>query len=443
MMKIPSFRMVSAMALSSLQARDPIVFENSFQTLTASSLSWIDKEILTQATNIFLQNDIQKENMSGTTENENEKHHCHHVVAEALIRRIVFKILDKYNDISSPERVEEALKYHNLPERLKHELVIKYGGSPPATWFDALEQLQDFCSDESIAYDRNNADRIKCNSFDKETLWKQVLKHPITSYVPVQCQSCGGHIVPDDNPHSSRRDDADLGLNEESPLPEEAPLVRTGWFRGPRPIPSVFVLNCPKCKAQSRWFRSRDPQIILNPQRWGRLCGEQEDLRLDLANYFGFVSIRSIVPLDWDHIWSEFRIIDEDGEDCCDEDSRDFEKWRLKDDDRNFAARLDEGIGSWTAVFAVSPNPDLCRDLTNSYLSCESTGGCADNHFMGEMKRYRRRITETRTDHSGAMTQAGTVNGYAVQRAKLTSSKITSIIQRAAKEYGSRTWYQV
>ena len=91
----------------------------------------------------------------------------------------------------------------------------------------------------------------------------------------------------------------------------------------------------------------------------------------------------------------------------------------------------------------MSPDPDLCNDTTNSYLSCQHEGGRADNRFVPDMTRYRQRITETRGDDSGSLTQAGTVSGYAIQRAGLTSSEITSVMRRAAKEHGTRAWYQV
>ena len=364
-------------------------------------------------------------------------------MAKAVIRRKVFKVVDKYHDVSSPERVEEALKCHTLPESLQQELASKYGGDPPVTWFDALTQLEGYCESGGHNYNGAKVDRNKRNNFDKETLWELILDHPITAYVPVQCQACGEHIVPDDNPCSLPSDDAKVGLKEGEPTPEEAPLVRTGWFRGPRLVPSVFVVDCPKCGATSRWFRSRDPKIILNPRRWGRLCGEQEDLRLDLARYLGFISIRTIVPLDWDHIWSEYRAIDEDGMDHCDGFHHASGTWKLRDDDSNFVARLDEGIGSWTGLLAVSPDPEFCSDVTNFYLSCQNKGGRANNQYMSDMKRYRQKITETRKDDSGSLTQAGTVYGYAIQRAGLTSSEITSIMKTAVKEYGTRTWYQV
>ena len=426
-MKLPPRCAVSAaMALSSLRARDPVVFEKSFQTLTASSLSWIDDGLTSAETKNFVQNGTDEENaaIESKSPGSPEDHvlrHYYRVVAEALIRRKVFKILDKYDRRASPERVEEALKCHTLPETLQRELVAKYGGSPPTTWFDALEQLRDFCGKD-----------------DRAALWEHVLNHPLTAYVPVQCQECG-HVVPDAG-RPSPEADAALGLTEEDPSPEEAPLARAGWFRGPRAA-RVFVLTCPACGAVSRWFRSRDPRAILNPRRWGRLCGEQEDLRLDLANYLGCVSVRTLLPLDWDHIWSEFRIADAGGEGNDDGDGG--SQWRQGEDDRNFAARLDEGIGAWTGILAVSPDPRSCGDATERFLSTTRQGGDAADRLRPDMARHRRRVAAARGDGSGASTQAGTVNGHAIERAGLSSAEVTRIMRKAAQEYGSRAWYQV
>ena len=109
----------------------------------------------------------------------------------------------------------------------------------------------------------------------KEALWAQVMAHEMTAYVPVQCQSCG-HRVPDETTPGNT--DAEVGLSEAAPTAEEAPLVRGGWYRGPRG-PVVFVLDCPACGARSRWFRSAAASVTLNRRHWGRLCGEQEDPR--------------------------------------------------------------------------------------------------------------------------------------------------------------------
>ena len=130
----------------------------------------------------------------------------------------------------------------------------------------------------------------------KEALWAQVMAHEMTAYVPVQCQSCG-HRVPDETTPGNT--DAEVGLSEAAPTAEEAPLVRGGWYRGPRG-PVVFALRCPACGAGSRWFRSAAAAVTLTPRRWGRLCGEQEDARAALAAHL-HIPLRVAVPLDWEH----------------------------------------------------------------------------------------------------------------------------------------------
>ena len=118
----------------------------------------------------------------------------------------------------------------------------------------------------------------------------------MTAYTPVQCQSCG-HPVPDETCPGST--DVEVGLTEEPPTEDEAPLVRGGWYRGPRG-PVVFALRCPACGAGSRWFRSAAAAVTLTPRRWGRLCGEQEDARAALAAHL-HIPLRVAVPLDWEH----------------------------------------------------------------------------------------------------------------------------------------------
>ncbi|KAG7345457.1 hypothetical protein IV203_032988 [Nitzschia inconspicua] len=264
-MKSTSIAAYGATALSLLQSRDPAGFEKLFQYLTPSSLRTL-QDCLCEA--------LDTKTTSGThpgwqSLSSTEKTQCcNEVVAEAVLRRLVFKCLRKYSTCSTPQTMEEALKHHTLPKSLKEELVERYGGDPPNTWYDALQRLKVIAD--------NNADQRNPG------LWELVLDHPMTAYVPVQCQSCG-LVVPDDL--NSDLTDEQVGLREEEPTDEEAPLVRSGWFRGPRPHAKVFVLTCTECGVVSRWFRSRDPYVILNAQKWGRLCGEQEDLRLDLANY--------------------------------------------------------------------------------------------------------------------------------------------------------------
>jgi hypothetical protein len=395
----------AAAALTLLQSKDPAAFENAFKFMTPSSLELLHNQLAREIASFEPSGD---NDCDGEGVNIHDQD-CRRVIALAIIRRLVHKCLRKYSEISAPEYVEEALKYHILPDKMQKDLTAKFGGThSPKTWYDALEQIRQKAS-------------------NKSNLWELILDHPLTAYVPVQCQFCG-HIIPDDV--SSVLSDAELGLAEEDPTPEEEPWVRAGWFRGPRGR-NVFVLTCQKCLECSRWWRSRDPKIILNPNRWGRLCGEQEDLRLDLANYLG-ISIRTVLPLDWDHVWSEFEEAAGNGD------------WTVHDNSaRNFAVRLEEGIGIWTGVLAISPNPDLCEDVTEMYLSCQREGGRVDDQFATDLLRYRELVSSAIGDESGTLTQAGTINGYILKEAGFTGAEITKELRRASKEFGTKAWYIV
>jgi hypothetical protein len=426
-------------AMSVLRNRDPLAVENAFRHLTPAALEYLDEQLSIQASGGNSINDAGSDGAPGGVSsaapppNAGTTDSRRRIIAEMLIRRIVYQCLDKYSERAPPQQVEEALKFHTLPDAVRSELVTRYGEGAvvPTTWYEALEQLREMTSDSSNSSNSNNT-----------VLWDLLLDHPMTAYVPVQCQSCG-RVVPDDlrSPYT----DDELGLAEDSPTESEAPLVRGGWFRGPRP-PTVFVLTCPECGSVSRWFRTRDLRTILNPHRWGRLCGEQEDLRLDLANYLG-IPTRTCIPLDWDHVWSEVRRSPADSGDSDKVPSSSSEgEWAVRDDSaRNFAVRLDQGIGSWTGVLAISPNPEWCCDVTDEYLQCRTAmggAGRADERFESEMDRYRNLVEHAKMDPFANATQARTLNGYALKRAGFTSSDITAAMRRAVHDYGSRQWYE-
>lgn len=224
-----------------------------------------------------------------------------------------------------------------------------------------------------------------------------------------------------------------MGLRELEPLPDEASKVCSGWFRGPRGR-KVFLLTCKQCGQESRWFRSTSPEVILNPCRWGRLCGEQEDLRAWLASILG-VELRAGIPLDWDHVWSECRV------GGADEESS---RWQVLDGNaRNFAARLDEGIGAWTFVLTLGSNPKLCGDASEEYLRCQAEGGRADDRLVGEMQRWREVVHQSRLDSSGQTTQTRTLNGHVLHRAGFTAEHITRILQHAVSDHGHSEWWQM
>mmetsp|Transcript_11878 Transcript_11878/g.18226 ORF Transcript_11878/g.18226 Transcript_11878/m.18226 type:complete len:384 (-) Transcript_11878:225-1376(-) len=375
-------------ALAALYAQDPQSLDRSFQHLTPPALSDLDSKLAA----------ADDSSSDGSSK----------LLAKAVIRRMVHNCLDKFSSLSSLETIEEALNYHELPKKLQLELEQRYGHRS-RTWLEALQQLQK-------------------QSSNKSDLWEMVLDHPMTAYVPMQCQFCG-HIVPD----NTIEKDEEVGLSEEEPSGDELEL-RSGWFRGPRRA-VIFVLDCPKCQSCSRWYRSGHPQVMLNPHRWGRLCGEQEDLRLNLAKYLE-IPLRLCLPLDWDHIWSEFRDNDDDSE------------WQVSDPNaKNFAARLDEGIGSWTGVWAIHPDPNLCEDVTDTYLRCQQDGGHLDDSFQNNMERYRKMVQSSRqqlVDNHSTSTQAKSVNGYVLHRANFTtSSEITKEIRKAAADYGIHPWWEI
>lgn len=243
----------------------------------------------------------------------------------------------------------------------------------------------------------------------------------MVQYVHAQCQGCG-HRIPDSYPAPE-----DPNLREEPPTEEERPYVRAGWFRGPRG-PVVFVYNCPECSTVSRWFRSLHPEVTLNPGRWGRLCGEQEDLKAWLARYLG-VRLRVCVPLDWDHVWTEVW---------------DGAAWQPLDPNCvNFARRLHEGIGSWTAVLALgTPGSgtsagEATEDVTEAYLT--RARGTPE-----ELDAWRSQIASARADASGASTQSRTLCGHVLQLAGFSPEQLALELRAAQQAFEEgREWWDL
>eukprot|EP00591_Stephanopyxis_turris_P008662 CAMPEP_0195521582 /NCGR_PEP_ID=MMETSP0794_2-20130614/18975_1 /TAXON_ID=515487 /ORGANISM="Stephanopyxis turris, Strain CCMP 815" /LENGTH=406 /DNA_ID=CAMNT_0040651163 /DNA_START=84 /DNA_END=1304 /DNA_ORIENTATION=+ len=385
----------TASRLISCRERDPKAFEVAFRCLDAGNLAWLEGEL-----------GINNKDHSNGTESSVDR--TKEVIAEAILRRISHHVCTKQDatrQTGSDLSLEEVLSLHPLPSELSEKLSETYGGTFPLNWWQALQRLQ-FLSEGS-----------------KERLWEMIESHPMTSYVPAQCQTCGD-IVPDNRDDKS---DDEVGLVEVSPTDEERPYVCGGWFRGPRDA-VVFELHCPVCGATSRWYRSSSPSVILNPNRWGRLCGEQETLKKYLANALD-IETRIVVPLDWDHVWSEMHF---------------HNAWRALDPNaRNFASRLDEGIGAWTHVLALSTNPLQCDDITDAYLACASEGGRMDTERASEISRWKARVEEVRMDNTGLLTQARTLNGYVLREAQFSSQKIASVLQRAVADYGIKPWWDI
>ena len=370
-------------SLLALHARDPSALEQTFGHLTAPALASLEG------------------NLGGPSPSTARLIGC------ALLRRKVHAVLEKrkhFGDVNAGLSIV-------LPHALRDRIVERYGGRPPTNWLDCLSRIRELAGGSS------------------ERLWEHVISHPMTEYVPHQCQHCG-HVVPDET--SPGNSDEEVGLTEEPPTSDELPFARAGYYRGPRSA-VVFVLRCPVCGGRSRWFRSSAAQVILNPHRWGRLCGEQEDLRAALAQHLQ-VPLRAILPLDWDHVWSETRR-DADG------------RWIAcqgpgEAPASNFAGRLDEGIGAWTRVLAISHEEEHTCDVTEEYLSCTATGGRADATLESQLPRFREAVQSARDDSGGELTQAKTVNGHVLHRAGFGSCEVTAILRDAVRDHGVRGWWE-
>ena len=102
-------------------------------------------------------------------------------------------------------------------------------------------------------------------------------------------------------------------------------------------------------------------------------------------------------------------------------------------EEANFAARLDEGIGCWSQVLAISPNPEDCCDLTDVYLRCRKDGGRASNRHAANMDRWRSLAGRTTPSTTTAIANASTDMPSALERLYLeqvgwTSNDVTKVM---------------
>ncbi|CAE8696836.1 unnamed protein product, partial [Polarella glacialis] len=319
-------------------------------------------------------------------------------LARLVLRSKVWSVRRKWELLGSysPEQSEAVLASFQLPAAVAAQCGLpEHDGF---TWLDAVQELKKASAGETPVQ-----------------LWQRVENHPMVQYVPAQCQDCGRHIK-DTYPAPE-----DPDLVEEEPTEEERPFVRSGWFRGPRG-PVVFVYRCRDCGQTTRWFRSLHPEVTLNPRRWGRLCGEQEDLKAWLARYLG-VRLRVCCPLDWDHVWTEVW---------------DGTAWKPLDPNcLNFARRLQEGIGSWTRVLAIgTPGSgkdaadagEASEEVTEAYFA--RAGGSPE-----ELRNWRATVDAARADASGASTQSRTLCGHVLQVARFDDLRITQELRSAQADF--------
>jgi len=172
-------------------------------------------------------------------------------------------------------------------------------------------------------------------------------------------------------------------------------------------------------------------------------------LKAVLANYAD-ITLRQSVPLDWDHTWSEYKTTTDTTEKNP--------VWGVVDDSaRNFAVRLNEGIGAWTRVLVISDKPEWSGDVTDEYLRCSNNinsasnnddedvvNGRVDERHEHILMQYRTIIEESRMDATGKSTQKKTVNGFVLEKAGMKTQDVTAVIQKAVSDFDAgQKWWDV
>lgn len=175
----------------------------------------------------------------------------------------------------------------------------------------------------------------------------------------------------------------------------------------------VYVLDCANCGKKTRWWRSQAPEICLNPNNWGRRCGEQSDMKVWFAGYIG-VGHRYVISVDNDHIWTE--------------------SWN--DDSGQFAQGHVHGNG-WTEIVAIGsslpgsgPGAEMASEhVTERYLT---------NLWPGDKTAPQRaRVDARRADETGKNTQLHTLIGYACARGGLDAAGVTAVLRAAQRDYSA------
>ena len=165
-------------ALAALCSKDPLLVERSLGHLTGDRLRELDGRLLAELELLSRDGSTEDGDRYQMRDDQQVVDECHLAVASACVRRKTYRSLDKFASLpTGRDVVEDALRRHSLPRRLRDELVERHGHpSPPATWGEC------------------------------------------------------GKVVPDET--DPRLSDADAGLREVPPSGDELEL-RSGWFRGP------------------------------------------------------------------------------------------------------------------------------------------------------------------------------------------------------------------
>jgi len=277
------------------------------------------------------------------------------------------------------EKSEAALRRWELPPAVAEKCGLPREAG--YTWLDAVEHKRNVALQEAESAGRAPPSPGELYS------WKNMGCLPMFSYLQSRCQHCGSQSG---------------NTTVEAPQTEDEKNPRFN-LEG-----RVYVLHCSKCGQKSRWWRSQAPEVMLNPNNWGRRCGECADMATWFAGYLG-VGLRYVISVDNDHIWTEW--------------------WN--DATGQFKQGGVHGNG-WTDIVAIGSS------LPGTGPGCEMASEQVTERYLNTWPAdhpVRERVLDRRTDATGQKTQLKTVIGYACMRGELDAAGVTAVLRAAQRDY--------
>jgi len=277
------------------------------------------------------------------------------------------------------EQSEAALRRWELPPTVAAQCGLPQEAG--YTWLDAIEHRRAAAAREAEASGKPPPGPSELAG------WHCMGKLPCFKYLDSRCQHCGSTSGKTTVAPPETEDERNPRFNLEG---------------------RVYVLHCDKCGKKSRWWRSQAPEIMLNPNNWGRRCGECADLWAWFAGYLG-VGQRYVISVDNDHIWTE----------TWDECTGTFKRGGVHSN-------------GWTDIIAIGsslpsngPSHEIASEqVTERYL----------NQWPGD-NSVRERVLTRRMDPTGQKTQLKSVIGYACMQGKLDAAGVTAVLRAAQRDY--------
>jgi len=300
------------------------------------------------------------------------------VAATLALRHKVWQCRNKeqvYHNYTR-EQSEAALRRWKLPPHVAESCGLpKQEGY---TWLDAVEHKRALATKDAES---------PPSAID---LWKQMQCLPMFQYTQSRCQHCGSQSGNTRVVAPETEDEKNPRFNLEG---------------------RVYELHCNSCGQKSRWWRSQAPEIMLNPNNWGRRCGECADMKVWFAGYLE-VGQRYVISVDNDHIWTE--------------------TW---DDVAGQFIRGGVHGNGWTDVIAIGsslPGTGPSHEASSEQVTERYLKQWPDDHPV------RARVTERRMDATGQKTQLHSVIGYACMQGGLDAAGVTRILRVAQRDYDAR-----